>query len=468
MSSDIQPNHRINLLSHGEHYPAKKIFKVSRFIIYLLTVLIIAAATFSYQIIFTNSSLTGVFTNKINIFKQLGYMVTGSGTLSGEQNDRINILLLGIGGAGHDGPYLTDTMMLASYKPSTQQLGLMSIPRDLLVNVPGYGWRKINEVNSIGETQGKGQGAEMTASVVSNILNLPINYYIVVDFSGFEKIIDELGGLKINVDQSFVDYQYPDNNYGFQPISFTAGMQTMDGDTALKFVRSRHGNNGENSDFSRSKRQQKVLEALKDRLLSYQFFLNPTTISDFSAAISTHLKTNMDPWEVVKLGTALQKINHANIINKVLSDAPDGLLHASIIDGGYYLQPLNNDFTEIQYLINHVFDTQSATPATNSVSAIRVEIRNGTIVSGLASRAATELKLLGYQVIKTGNAPNQALTKSVVYKITGEDRTDAENLLNKKYNTVAIHDNIPEWVKAEVSPDIDFFIVLGQDADTTK
>ncbi|MFH0988290.1 MAG: LytR C-terminal domain-containing protein, partial [Parcubacteria group bacterium] len=115
--------------------------------------------------------------------------------------------------------------------------------------------------------------------------------------------------------------------------------------------------------------------------------------------------------------------------------------------------------------IKNIFQGQNAIGPTAAATTIRVEIRNGTQVPGLASRYQTELELINYEVIKTGNAPDQTLAKTIVYKITGLDRTDAENFLSKKFNTAIIHDQIPDWIKNEVSPEVDFFIILGQDSN---
>ena len=127
--------------------------------------------------------------------------------LKGEENDRVNVLLLGMGGQGHDGPYLTDTMMLASVKPSTKQVALMSIPRDLVA--PVSNWQKINSINAYAEQKTPGSGGEATSQAMSELLQTPIDYYVRVDFNGFAKIIDEFGGIEVNVENTLDDYSYP-------------------------------------------------------------------------------------------------------------------------------------------------------------------------------------------------------------------------------------------------------------------
>ncbi|MBI3572602.1 MAG: LCP family protein, partial [Candidatus Kerfeldbacteria bacterium] len=247
---------------------------------------------------------------RVSFFQQLTHLVTASNQqLQGENDDRVNILLLGIGGPGHDGPYLTDTMIVASYKPSTRQLSLLSIPRDLVVNIPGYDYRKINNVLSFGrDIKYPGGGETLTTKVVSDLLGIPIQYYARVDFKGFAEVIDQVGGVNVTVDQAFTDSQYPTENYGYQTVWFKAGPQQMNGDLALKYSRSRHGNNGEGSDFARARRQQKVIFGLKERLLSFGTLVNPKKISDILGSLGSHSQTNMEVWEMARLAQLVSSI----------------------------------------------------------------------------------------------------------------------------------------------------------------
>ena len=173
------------------------------------------------------------------LLKKLTYLVFRKDTeLEGQKNDQINVLLLGMGGPGHDGPYLTDTIMIASIRPSENKVALISIPRDLGVKIANYGTQKINHANHFGEMEKENWGAAFATEVISETFDIDIPYYIRVDFKAFEEIIDEVGGVRVSVDRSFVDYMYPAPNDLYQTISFTAGPQTMDGQTALTFVRS--------------------------------------------------------------------------------------------------------------------------------------------------------------------------------------------------------------------------------------
>jgi LCP family protein required for cell wall assembly len=185
------------------------------------------------------------------------FVFHGNTGLAGESDDRINVLLLGMGGLGHDGPYLTDTIIMASIRPSTKQVAMISIPRDLWVSIAGHGSSKINHANSYGETERHDWGGAYTAQVIKDNFGIDIHYYLRVDFAAFEEIVDEVGGIRVNVERGFTDPEYPTNDYGVQMVSFAKGVQTMSGSRALIYARSRHGNNGEGSDFARAKRQQK-------------------------------------------------------------------------------------------------------------------------------------------------------------------------------------------------------------------
>ena len=460
-------NSRINLLERGDNqYPrGKKIFKVSKFIIYLFLVLVIAFFVFSYQVLFTGNSLTDIFSGKISIFEQLGTIAGGGGKLQGEADDRINILMLGMGGAGHEGPYLTDTIIIASIKPSTKKVAMISIPRDLLVEIPGYGWWKINNANAFGEQKNSKDGGLLVKETVSKTFDMPIHYYVRIDFAGFEKIIDDLDGLKVEVENSFTDYQYPTNDFKYQVVSYEEGLQTMDGDAALKFVRSRHGDNGEGSDFARSKRQQKIISAFKERVFSYSFLLSPRKISKMTKRLTDHLRTDLEPWELVKLAQLAENVDTENIITQVLDDAPTGFLYAGIVNEAYVLQPRGGDYSQIQYMIKNVF---RGTEAIAEKTTINVEIRNGTTVAGLASRSSQELKMVGYRVNQIGNAPEQNYTENVIYKLSAKPLPEEITFLENKYKTAVLQSNIPDWIAMNSAPDLDFFIILGPEEDTDR
>lgn len=459
---DIQDN-KINLLDRSDNLKprGKKIFKVSKFIIYLFSVLTITFFIFTYQVLFTQNSFVDSFGGKISIFKQLTNLAWGDDEeLAGVKEDRINILLLGVGGTGHDGPNLTDTMIVVSLQPSTKKIAFVSIPRDLLVNIPEKGMWKINNANHFGEVTKKGTGGDLASQVVSNIMDLPIHYYIRVDFAGFEKLIDDLGDIKVFVEKDFVDYQYPTDDYKYQVISFEKGWQTMDGDTALKYVRSRHGNNGEGSDFARSKRQQNVILAIKDRALSYSTLFNPKKLNKLLNAMDDHVKTNLEISEALAFYSLIKDFDLANAKNMVLDDSSTGYLYSSNFNGAYVLQPKGGDFSQIQFSMKNIFLSQNTV---ETVKPLNLEILNGTPENGLAFRSSEMMKKYGYKVLKIGNAPEQNYSKTVIYNLSVEDNQEALDKLTKII-PAEIKNEIPDWVKEDAELTTDYYIILGGNA----
>jgi LCP family protein required for cell wall assembly len=453
---------QINLLSHEDNAQPKgrKIFRISRFMFYLGIVVLLVFFIFSYEVLFTNSSLTNAL-GGFSLFHQLTTLASGEKPLAGAAEDRINVLLMGIGGLGHDGPYLTDTLIVASFQPSTKKVAMISIPRDLLVDIPGHGWWKINNANHFGEKDNPGHGGELASQVVSQNLGIPIHYYIRIDFNGFEKVIDDLGGIKVYVDRRFTDAEYPTLDDKYQVISFDAGWQTMDGDTALKYVRSRHGNNGEGSDFARSKRQQKVLQAFKERVMAYNTLLNPKKLSKLISAFGEHVQTSMELADVMALGKIAQTSDTQNIITTVLDDAPTGYLFASKVNEAYVLQPRGGNFGQIQFMAQNIFQSQHTIAAAKTTATL--EIKNGTTIPNLAYTYSEKMKTLGYKVLKIGNAPSQDYTHNVIYFLGESMNTETANVLKSQFKTEVERD-VPPMIRNDADLSTDFYIVLGTDA----
>jgi polyisoprenyl-teichoic acid--peptidoglycan teichoic acid transferase len=212
---------------------------------------------------------------------------------------RVNILILGIGGKGHAGGDLTDTMIVASVSLTKPSLVLVSLPRDIWIPAIRA---KINSAYYWG-------GFAMAKTSTEGVVGLPINYALVMDFSGFTGIIDVLGGVTVNVERSFTDENYPiaglenDTCNGdplfrcrYETVSFTQGLTTMNGETALKFARSRYAKGDEGTDLARAARQEKIIQAVKNKLLSKDFFLYPKKMwavwQVAKASIQTDLSTN--------------------------------------------------------------------------------------------------------------------------------------------------------------------------------
>lgn len=253
----------------------------------------------------------------------------------------INFLLLGIGGGKHEGPNLTDTLIFASLNIKEPRMTLVSLPRDIWsFDIDG----KINTAYAKGELKKAGGGLILAKSVIGKITGQNIDYVVVIDFSGFVKAVDLVGGLDINIEKTFDDYEYPitgkeDDPCGnkeedldklatassqldvfpcrYEHLHFEKGITHMDGETALKFVRSRHAKGSEGTDFARSKRQEKVIKAFIDKIFSLQIIFNPTKIIGLYNAVGESVNTDVKNNEIddfVKLGQKFQKAKIESVV----------------------------------------------------------------------------------------------------------------------------------------------------------
>lgn len=340
----------------------------------------------------------------------VNYITTGTSLRSDE--GRINVLLLGIAGGQHAGSSLTDTIVVASYHLKEQELKLISIPRDLWLPELKS---KANAVYQMGLLQNKGLGFSKT--IMGNILGIPIHYSLRVDFRGFVQAIDAIEGIDILVEKSFDDLNFPieeaENDLcGFEEkemefneeeamklnipvgkmkvfvkdeliatdsaeedkgvkyfscryehIHFDKGLTHMSGAIALKYVRSRHGTNGEGSDFARSRRQQKVLEAVRNKILSFETLSDPKKISDLLNSLGKSIDTDIsikDGIEFFRLSKNLQSSQSFVLDDSPKSDLPEGRKSvlvrpdASDYGGAYVLVSQDDDFSIVHEYVRKI------------------------------------------------------------------------------------------------------------------
>ncbi len=446
-----------------------------------LLFLIIAAAVGGF--IFASSA--GIKPGTL-LAKLKGLTLAREKLLQGESNDRINVLLLGMGGAGHEGATLTDTIILASIRPSDGKIALLSIPRDLQVLISNYGYRRINAVNAYAELNTQGSGGRETSKLLSELLDEPIPYYLRVDFTAFQEIINTIGGIEVEVERAFYDPFYPDENFGYEPVSFEAGLQRMDGERALKFVRSRHGTSGEGNDFARAKRQQKVLLALKARLLSLDVLLRPKRINAILNSLENHLQTNISFWEGMRFAQLIRDIDLNLIVSRVLDAAPQGLLRERNYNGAFVLEPKDPTWSEVHKLADQLFDenvvasaspmetaaarqtpkSETAKPAAEITPESEenlplVELQNGTFVNGLAARTAEKLEALNFNVISLGNAPVRDVQTTVIYDLSNGRYPEKLAELKEEFQAI---DGEGEPLNILRKGNLDFLVILGANA----
>lgn len=343
--------------------------KIRRKKIWLLALAGLILAAFSYGVYFTWK--IHVVSRKINVENKNGGSYVSSvetiistvvspqhQLLEGEENGRINILLLGAAGENWPGKNLTDTIMIMSVDTKNKKTALLSLPRDLYVDIAGTNYStKINQIYQYGLKNN--EGVESIKKTVEDITGLKMQYFLVVDFEGFKKVIDDIGGVNIMVERDIYDPRYPGPNYSYETFEINKGLQYMDGDIALKYARERHDD--PLGDFGRAKRQQQVIQAAKNRVFSLQTFLNPVALNNLLNTLGDHVKTNIALSEIESFIALSKEVDTQNITNAVV-DAwkKDSLLKGSHLCSGNFcasiLVPRVGNFSEVADLAQNIFD----------------------------------------------------------------------------------------------------------------
>lgn len=232
-------------------------------------------------------------------------------------NGRTNVLLLGIAGGEYPGAKLTDTMLIVSLKPANQSMAMVSVPRDIWSDTLKD---RINSAYYYGEQKREGGGIVLSRAIIEDMSGVTLHYGLVIDFSGFREMIDVIGGIDVAVPEAFVDPDFPivgreedacngDPEYRcrYETLQFEAGMQHMNGDIALKYVRSRHAEGEEGSDFARSRRQQEVLLAVRNRLMDPKLWLMPGKARAIFDALDKTTHSDMTLGEFLTLGKLIAR-----------------------------------------------------------------------------------------------------------------------------------------------------------------
>ena len=245
--------------------------------------------------------------------------------LSGEDNLRVNALILGESGPGYESPLLTDTILVASINTQTKELALISIPRDLLIQIPGS--KLVSRINTLylmkkqademASIDDFNKHAEYIKSKVEEITGLEIPYVVLINVSGFESAIEALGGINVYVDHDIVDPQFPTTGYGHEYFSLEKGWRFMDGATAQKYVRTRHDIRG---DFGRMERQQQVVGAIINKARGLNLILDFSKIFSLVSTLGNNIQTNADTGEIKRTWSFSKNID----VNKIKNLAIDG------------------------------------------------------------------------------------------------------------------------------------------------
>ena len=281
---------------------------------------------------------------------------------------KFNLLILGMGGAGHEASDLTDSLILLLANQETRKILLLSLPRDLWIDSLKT---KINSLYHYG-------GPELVAKETEEIIGQSVNKVLLIDFKTFEKIVDFLGGVEIEVERSFDDFYYPipgreedlcdgDPEFAcrYEHLHFGSGRQAMDGETALKFARSRNAESEEGSDFARDARQQKVILAIRNKIFSPGILLNPQKALRLARVIQENIQTDINPKDYLPLMKFFLPFWRGSQLESFVLDGGrfggEGLLYHPRYhpSGQWVLLPVEGNWEKVQEYINQKLNTRN-------------------------------------------------------------------------------------------------------------
>jgi len=393
---------------------------------------------------------------------------------------KTNFLIIGRGWVENEAPNLTDSILLASLHYEKKSFSLLSIPRDLYVAFPTGNKGKINEAYYRGLSAYSGdenQAMDNLAQIVSDITGEDVHYYINLDFNGFRKIIDIMGGIEVDVPKALVDYEYPGPNFSYQTFRISAGRQTLDGATALKYARSRHST----SDFDRSLRQQLIIKWLREKAFSLGFLTDIQKMRSIYTTLNEDVKTNLNIGQLVFLASEALKIPKEHIVSSNFNDtcfsdtsvcdkwwmlyAPQrdlvGGMAVMLMDGTNIYQVSN--YAKIAPYTNIVFNFP-LTYAENKT----IYLYNSTKMAGIAAKTQQKLRSYGFTFPPQNSGIGlSGTTDEVVYEQSKIFYTSPDG--TKPETVQALETFFPGWselvpqLKYTTDPWIEIEIILGND-----
>lgn len=346
-----------------------------------------------------------------------------------EGKERVNILVMGIDQRpGENGAFRTDTMLVLTLDPVSKTGGMLSIPRDLWVPIPGYGVGRINTAHVLGQLRDHpGGGPALAVETVEANLGIPIHHYVRVDFDAFVELVDRLGGVDITVEREIDDPTYPSHDpadpYGYDPLHIEAGEHHFDGEMALKYARTRHSAGG---DFDRAKRQQKVLRAVFEKVTRLDML--PTLLAQAPQmwrTLQESVETDLALDQIIALARLATEVD------------PDDI-RSAVIDERYTMFHKTDDGQEVLILLREktrelrddIFTTKEPIEETEEnpsseleAEAATIEVLNGTLTRGLAADVTERLREADLDVTHTGNADRQDIEESLVVAHTDKPYT---------------------------------------------
>ncbi len=385
------------------------------------------------------------------------------------RKERVNILLMGMDQRpGERGPTRTDTLIVLTVNPATGRVGMLSIPRDLWVRIPGYDiFGKINTAYVVGEQHRyPGGGAALAKQTVSELIGYPIHYYVKVNFDGFRRLIDLIGGIDIYVPRDINDPTFPDDNYGYDPLFIPAGQHHMNGDLALKYARTRHVDD----DYGRARRQQQVLLATKEQLLRTDMIPSlilrlPQLMQTFADSVETDIPVD----RMVALANLARYLDLNNIQQLVI----DRTLGEERNDPniGYVLIPNRG---AIRPLMDEMFGDLPLTEASNEPALLveasttqsqsgpaaeqaRIAVLDGGNNPQAAQLIADWLKAQGFQIVEVGQAERSTYPRALIRIFVRKPHTIAQ------LQTLLGQVEVQDLSGTVATPPRDIEIVIGKD-----
>lgn len=432
----------------------KLILKLFAFIFLILA---ISITVFSYKIFSASQKIFLANKKQGSIVKQFGELVFNpTKELKGEENGRINILFLGVGGESHHGGELTDTIMIASIKPNEKEAALLSFPRDMYVQIPETNINtKINAIKTFGDKSTKENGIDLIKEVAQEISGLDIHYYIQLDFQGFTKVIDDLDGIDIYLETAINDPTYPNFNRGYDPFYIEEGWHHLDGATALKVARSRHSRMG---DFDRIQRQQIIIKSTKQKVFEKYTKFDIITFKNILDSLSDNMRTDIQIKELPRLYKVAKEIKNHKISAQTIDTKT--YLDRTHVGMGYTLQAKDSSYDQIKDLSENIFDIEISQERIYLIQkeSANIEIRNGTGTLDLANKVAQDLEELGYRIINSTNINSPEFSGVQIYDNSKNQKPETLIFLKEKFNAV-IMDVVDFNNKSSKA---DFVIILGR------
>ena len=449
-------------------------------VLFVIVCIFLAIFLWKYLITLASAALGQISKGTVNIMSNsLG------APMQTDENGNINVMIVGYGGEGHAWSYLADSIMVASFNPKLGATTMISIPRDLYVNDTGDGIiGRINEIFSVWVSSKRdfANGALLLSGMLEKIIWLKIDYYATVDFWGFKDIIDTLGGITVDVPESFSDSTYPTKDNGYMTVSFTSGIQNMNGETALEYARSRHST----SDFSRSLRQQIIIKAIIDKIKS-QWLWTITKLKSLYTNYTNMVKTNISLKEMMGMAKYMDKLD--NMFSYGYTTECSNITYKYSLPGCFLYTPDRSLFNGASVMIpdgatpgkvgfydyTRNFASYVAHNQQYLMERAKISIMNGidkTLAKkqvkraeGFANDIAVKLKKYAFDVVDVRNFA-QPISGTVAY-IISTGNVDETIKTMKMFFPIASIQKDPGNLGFETLTGVDLVVVLGNDYLTT-